>query len=103
MEDDIQFDDSLEHTKKNKQLRELFGTTYAVHIEDHPPRPRRKVPAWTISDHALVAHMIKPVARNTEIARLFWRANWTSQDIAEKLDMTKNAVEMVIKKLREEE
>lgn len=61
---------------------------------------RRKRPAWATNDKQLMERCVsKSAMRRFKIAQMYWQQNMTAKDIATALDVTVNAVEVVLHRL----
>lgn len=63
-------------------------------------RPRKNVPEWANSDMALRWRIFGPALRRYRIAYLYWRCGWNAREVAEEMRMAKNAVEVIISRLK---
>lgn len=67
----------------------------------HKPVANRRIrPAWATNDKQLMEKCVGPDAmRRFKIAQMYWRQGMTAKDIATVLDMSVNAVEVILHRL----
>lgn len=71
-----------------------------IDLINKPVANRRTRPTWATDDKQLMEKCVGPDAmRRFKIAQMYWRQGMTARDIATTLDMTPNAVEVVIHRL----
>jgi hypothetical protein len=99
-QDEIQFDPRM-HTQENtnNDIRARFGTTEGVQPKKIR-QIRKDIPVWAASQESILMHIVvEPTKVRFLIALRYWLEGWPAKDIAEDLGMSKNAVEMIIRKL----
>ena len=58
---------------------------------------RSERPAWAASQHSIALHIIgASKLRRVQVALMYWRMNWTAQEIADHLGVSVGSIKQII-------